>query len=182
MNAIDGQNACSTGNRYLSSTGDRGRRQRHQRRVREVNAFIGSAILSMILHMLSQRSDTDLLSAPKVVTKSGQEAIMKVVTEYIYPTEYKLQISKSRAATARRRAAPAARWPWSSQNFEMREVGVICRSMPGSPRPRPDDQPGSNPQVVSEPVWKNGTQVPKTTRTSATATELLLNPLAASVL
>jgi general secretion pathway protein D len=60
-----------------------------------VNAFLGEADLSMILHMLSQRSDTDLLSAPKVVTKSGENAVIKVVTEYIYPQDYDVQLQSS---------------------------------------------------------------------------------------
>jgi len=121
----------------------------------------------MILHMLSQRSDTDLLSAPKVVTKSGQEAIMKVVTEYIYPTEYKVQISQQSQSSSITSGSgsgdPIA--IVEPQNFEMREVGVILQVVPEVSAEGQMINLLLNPQVVSEPVWKNyGTKLPKTVR------------------
>lgn len=184
VNAIDGQN-YSTGNRYLSSTGNpiAGEGNSINDQFMKVNAFIGSADLSMILHMLSQRSDTDLLSAPKVVTKSGQEAIMKVVTEYIYPTEYEVQISEvsgGNSSSSGSSSDPLAMV--EPQNFEMREVGVILQVVPEVSAEGQMINLMLNPQVVSEPVWKNyGTQVPKTTYRQPTAAELLLNPLLTSV-
>jgi len=42
----------------------------------------------MVLHALDRSGKANLLSAPKVTTRSGQNASMKVVTEYIYPTEF----------------------------------------------------------------------------------------------
>jgi general secretion pathway protein D len=64
------------------------------------------------------------------------------------------------------------------QNFEMREVGIILQVVPEVSAEGQMINLMLNPQVVSEPVWKNyGTKVPKTTYRQATPAELLLNPL-----
>ncbi len=180
VNSIDGI-AYSTGQRYLSTKDNpiAGEGNRINDQFMRVNAFLGNADLSMILHMLSQRSDTDLLSAPKVVTKSGQEAIMKVVTEFIYPTEFEVQISQmgnsGGSINSGSSGEPLAMV--EPQNFEMREVGVILQVVPEVSAEGQMINLMLNPQVVSEPVWKNyGTKVPKTTRRSPTAAELIVDP------
>ena len=175
MNAIDGVN-YSTGQRYLNTVGNpiSGEGGSVNDQFMRVNAFLGNADLSMILHMLSQRSDTDLLYAPKVVTKSGQEAIMKVVTEYIYPTEYEVQISQQSTSggsgSSGGTADPLA--IVEPQNFEMREVGMILQVVPEVSSEGQMINLMLNPQVVSEPIWKNyGTRVPKTTYRAPTMAE-----------
>jgi len=179
VNAIDGT-TYSTGQRYLSTSGNSisGEGKSTNDQFMKVNAFLGDADLSMILHMLSQRSDTDLLSAPKVVTKSGQEAVMKVVTEYIYPTEYQVQISQqsqSSSITSGGSGDPIG--IVEPQNFEMREVGVILQVVPEVSAEGQMINLMLNPQVVSEPVWKNyGTKLPKNVHRAATAAEIALNP------
>ena len=182
VNAIDGQ-TYSTGNRFLSQEGNHisGEGNSVNDQFMKINAIFGNADLSMILHMLSQRSDTDLLNAPRVVTKNGQEAVMKVVTEYIYPTEYDVEISQngSSSSTSGNSADPIA--TVEPQNFEMREVGTILQVVP---EVSPEGQMINlmlNPQVVSEPTWKNyGTQLPKTVYRPATAAEIAMNPLLAT--
>ena len=164
MNAIDGVN-YSTGQRYLSTEGNKiaGEGASINDNFMRVNAFLGNADLSMILHMLSQRSDTDLLSAPKVVTKSGQEAIMKVVTEYIYPTEFEVQEIDSSGGGGSNNSTTSVPVPFmvEPQNFEMREVGVILQVVPEVSAEGQMINLMLNPQVVSEPVWKNyGTKIP----------------------
>jgi len=162
---IDGNN-YSTGMRYLSTEGNpivpEGATINDN--FMRVNAFLGNADVSMILHMLSQRSDSDLLSAPKVVTKSGQEAVMKVVTEYIYPTEFEVTMSQqgnTGGISDGSSGDPLA--IVEPQNFEMREVGVILQVVPEVSAEGQMINLLLNPQVVSEPVWKNyGTKVPKT--------------------
>ena len=162
INAMDGVN-YSTGQRYLNTAGNHlmGSGASVNDQFMRVNAFLGNADLSMILHMLSQRSDTDLLSAPKVVTKSGQEAIMKVVTEYIYPTEFEVQeVSSSGGSNGGSTSVPVP-FMVEPQNFEMREVGVILQVVPEVSAEGQMINLMLNPQVVSEPVWKNyGTKIP----------------------
>ncbi|MEM7385685.1 MAG: type II and III secretion system protein, partial [Verrucomicrobiota bacterium] len=42
----------------------------------------------VVMRGLSQKKGTDLLSAPKITTKSGQRGRIEVIRELIYPTEY----------------------------------------------------------------------------------------------
>jgi len=170
MNAIDGTDTgYSTGNRYLNSLNNPvvGEGAPVNDKFMKLNAFIGGADISMILHMLCQRSDTDVLSAPKVTTKSGQEAIIKVVTEYIYPSEFNVQISQQGTTGGGgingggSTGEPVA--IVEPQNFVTREVGVILQVVPEVSSEGQMINLTMKPQVVSEPVWKNyGTKLPKT--------------------
>lgn len=42
----------------------------------------------MVIRALSQRKGVDLMSAPSVTTKGGQQATVEVIREFIYPTEF----------------------------------------------------------------------------------------------
>ncbi|MDR2849753.1 MAG: hypothetical protein LBW77_04320 [Verrucomicrobiota bacterium] len=163
VDAVDGD-SFGIRNRYLNTAGNplAGTGATVNDQFMRVNAFLGNADLSMILHMLSQRSDTDLLSAPKVVTKSGQEAIMKVVTEYIYPTEFEVQeVNSSGGGGNNSTTSVPVPFMVEPQNFEMREVGVILQVVPEVSAEGQMINLMLNPQVVSEPVWKNyGTKIP----------------------
>ena len=44
--------------------------------------------INMILHALDQSSTTEVLSAPKVIAKSGNEAMIKMVQEYYFPESW----------------------------------------------------------------------------------------------
>ena len=174
INQIGGGSNYTTGNRYLSTVGNHisGESASVNDQFMRVNAFLGSADLSMILHMLAQRSDTDLLSAPKVVTKSGENAVIKVVTEYIYPQDYDVQLQSSSSGSSggssggSQSAILAVVEP---QNFTKREVGVILDVTPTY-----SEANGGTidlelkPQVVDEPIWKNyGMRIPFTGNTSS---------------
>ena len=164
VNAFGGTDSnYNRGNRYLSDTGNHisGEGASNNDQFMRVNAFLGAADLSLILHMLAQRSDTDLLSAPKVVTKSGENAVIKVVTEYIYPQDYDVQIQSSGGSGG---SYGGSYGGGSSQimaivepqNFTMREVGVILDVTPTY-----SEANGGTidlelkPQVVDEPTWHN---------------------------
>jgi general secretion pathway protein D len=170
INAFGGSSDQQNGNRYLSTVGNHvsGEGASHNDQFMRVNAFLGSADLSMILHMLSQRSDTDLLSAPKVVTKSGENAVIKVVTEYIYPQDYDVQLQSSSSSSGSNSSGGSSQSAILAvvepQNFTMREVGVILDVTPTY-----SEANGGmidlelKPQVVDEPTWKNyGMQIPFT--------------------
>lgn len=165
LEAMGGSSDYANGNRYLSQTGNHisGQGMANNDQFMRVNAFLGSADLSMILHMLSQRSDTDLLSAPKVVTKSGTEATIKVVTEYIYPTDYNVQLQSSSSSSGSNGGSQSAILAIvEPENFQTRPVGVILTVTPTY-----TETNGGlidlelNPQVVDEPTWKNyGMKIP----------------------
>ena len=163
----------STGQRYLSTLNNHisGQDNAYNDQFVKLNAFLGNADLSMILHMLSQRSDTDLLSAPKVLTRPGEEAVMKVVTEYIYPTDYDVQLQSSSSSSGGsyggggQSAILAVVEP---QSFTMREVGVILQVTPTLTDDGNVVDLELNTQVVDEPTWKNyGMRIPFTGNTSA---------------
>ena len=173
VDAFGGTSDYQNGNRYLSTVGNHisGQSASNNDQFMRVNAFLGQADLSMILHMLSQRSDTDLLSAPKVVTKSGEEAIIKVVTEYIYPQDYdvQLQSSSSGSSSTSGGGQSAILAVVEPQNFTMREVGVILDVIPTY-----SEANGGTidlelkPSVVDEPIWHNyGMRIPFTGNTSS---------------
>jgi general secretion pathway protein D len=42
----------------------------------------------MVIHALNQKKGVDLMAAPKVTTKSGVKATVKIVREFIYPRQY----------------------------------------------------------------------------------------------
>ncbi len=175
INAFGGTTDYSNGNRYLSTVGNHisGESASTNDQFMRVNAFLGEADLSMILHMLSQRSDTDLLSAPKVVTKSGENAVIKVVTEYIYPQDYDVQLQSSSSSGSGGSSSSSSQSAILAivepQNFMTREVGVILDVTPTY-----SEANGGTidlelkPSVVDEPIWKNyGVRVPFTGNTSS---------------
>jgi len=107
--------------------------------------------LTVVLHAMQQQGHSDLLSAPKITTQSGQQATIKVVTEYIYPTEYTL-IEARGSGGQNAGIAPPAVEPGS---FETREVGVILDVLP---EVSPDGQMINltlSPEVVTEPIWRD---------------------------
>ncbi len=174
VDAFGGTSDYGNGNRYLSTVGNHisGESASNNDQFMRVNAFLGQADLSMILHMLSQRSDTDLLSAPKVVTKSGEQAVIKVVTEYIYPQDYDVQLQSSSSGSSSGSSGggqSAILAVVEPQNFTMREVGVILDVIPTY-----SEANGGTidlelkPAVVDEPIWHNyGMRIPFTGNTSS---------------
>ena len=166
LNGFGGTSEYQNGSRYLSTSGNHisGESKSTNDQFMRVNAFLGNADLSMILHMLAQRSDTDLLSAPKIVTKSGVDATIRVVTEYIYPQDYdvQLQSSSSSGSSSSGGSQSAILAVVEPQNFTMKEVGVILEVTPTYS----ESNGGTidlvlNPRVIDEPTWKNyGMRIP----------------------
>ena len=182
INAIDGS-TYQTGMRYLSTEGNHisGQGASVNDKFMKINAFLGNADLSMILHMLSQRSDTDLLSAPKVVTKSGNEAVIKVVTIYRYPQDYDVTIQSTSSGSGTSVSGSTTGGSDGKilpmvepQNFETQEVGVILTVTPEL-SPEGLINLALEPKVVSEPTWKDyGMKVPMSAVMSSAAQTLAL--------
>ena len=105
------------------------------------SAVFGKVDMTMILHMLAQRSDTDMLSSPKVVVRPDQEAMMKVVTEWIYPTEFDIteleeadnnydNNNSSILGSGINVQAPPVKFAVEPQSFEKQDVGVSLQVIP----------------------------------------------------
>lgn len=170
--ATGGDTGYGMNNRYLSTLGNHisGEGYSTNDQFMRVNAFLGSADLSMILHMLSQRSDTDLLSAPKVLTRSQEQAVIKVVTMYRYPDEYDVQLQSSRSGGSdygggSQSAILAIVEP---TNFKEQEVGVILDVTPVLTDNGNLIDLQLNTKVIDEPTWKNyGMRIPFTGNSSS---------------
>ena len=170
--ATGGDTGYGMNNRYLSTLGNHisGEGYSTNDQFMRVNAFLGSADLSMILHMLSQRSDTDLLSAPKVLTRSQEQAVIKVVTMYRYPDEYDVQLKSSRSGGSdygggSQSAILAIVEP---TNFKEQEVGVILDVTPILTDNGNLIDLQLNTKVIDEPTWKNyGMRIPFTGNSSS---------------
>jgi general secretion pathway protein D len=120
--------------------------------------------LTLILHALEQNGNADLLSAPKVTTRSGSEATIKVVTEYIYPTAFEVQGGQLNGGANNNGNANAGNLVQETtvvpSDFATREVGVILNVMP---EVSPDGNMinlNMKPSVVTDPIWyQYGSQV-----------------------
>ena len=53
-----------------------------------VAGILTDPTFSMVIRALDQKKGVDLLSAPRVTTKSGQRAVIEVIREFRYPTEF----------------------------------------------------------------------------------------------
>ncbi|HAL91722.1 MAG TPA: hypothetical protein DCM68_01700 [Verrucomicrobia bacterium] len=81
--------------------------------------------VTVVLQALSQHGNSDLLSAPRVTTRSGVNAQIQVVKEIIYPTEFDLTqptVNSEGNVTMAPIVTPGT--------FETRETGVILNVTP----------------------------------------------------
>ena len=109
--------------------------------------------LSVVLHALANKTNADLLSAPKVVAQTGAQATIKSVVEYIYPTEYDVQMLESNNNNNDSSTYTGA--VVEPQNFQTREVGVILQVTPRVSSDGSRISLDMTPSVVSIPTWKN---------------------------
>ncbi len=155
MNANNSAGGFTQGNRFLSSTGVGANTIPDS--ILSLSGVLTNPEMTVVLHALQQRGHTDLLSAPKITTQSGQQATIKVVTEYIYPTEFETSgiSSGNDNGNNNNGGANQVGAVVTPSSFETREVGVILEVMP---EVSPEGQMINltlSPEVVSEPTWKN---------------------------
>jgi len=88
--------------------------------------------LKMIVQALSQKGNSDLLSAPRVTTRSGVAAQIQVVKEIIYPTEFEVTQPTMSASSSSLLGSSALVTPptVTPGSFETRETGVILSATP----------------------------------------------------
>lgn len=90
--------------------------------------------VKLVIQALSQHGGTDLLSAPRVTTRSGVNAQIQVVREIIYPTEFEVSeptISASTVSTGTGVGGGLVTPPTVTPgSFETRETGVILNVTP----------------------------------------------------
>jgi general secretion pathway protein D len=86
----------------------------------------------VVIRALNQKKGVDLLSAPKVTTKSGQRAIIEVVREFRYPSTFTPpQVPSIGSGTTNLNAVvPVVVTPTTPQTWETRNTGVTLEVEP----------------------------------------------------
>ena len=86
----------------------------------------------VVIRALNQKKGIDLLSAPRVTTKSGQRAIIEVVREFRYPKTYtQPQVPQIGSTTTNLNAVvPVVVTPTTPQDWETRNTGVTLEVEP----------------------------------------------------
>ena len=79
----------------------------------------------VVLRALNQKKGIDVLSAPKITTKSGQSATIEIVREFRYPQEYEPPQIPQSTGVGRQPITPA-----TPTSFEMKPVGVTLAVVP----------------------------------------------------
>ncbi len=94
---------------------------------------VGGYTFDVLLRTLSQKKSVDLLSAPKVTTRSGENAKIKIIRRFWYPTEYEapeLPNFNEEDDDAVFVGAPPVVEPANPTEFEEKEIGVILDVRP----------------------------------------------------
>jgi general secretion pathway protein D len=87
----------------------------------------------VVIRALNQKKGVDLLSAPKVTTKSGQRAVIEIVREFRYPTTFtqpQVPSISSSTTTVVNGVVPVVVTPTTPQTFETRNTGVTLEVEP----------------------------------------------------
>src|SRR5437899_5093170 len=86
----------------------------------------------VVIRALNQKKGIDLLSAPKVTTKSGQRAIVEVIREFRYPRTYTQPQVPSIGSTTSivSGVVPVVVTPTTPQDWETRNTGVTLEVEP----------------------------------------------------
>ena len=84
----------------------------------------------LVIRALNQKKGIDLMSAPKVTTKSGVKATVKIVNEFIYPRQYQPpQIPQSTSNTGGVFIPPTIT-PAFPTDFTKQDLGVVLEAKP----------------------------------------------------
>ena len=90
----------------------------------------------VVIRALNQKKGVDLLSAPKVTTKSGQRAIIEVVREFRYPSTFtppqvpSISSSTGNTVIGGATTVPVVVTPTTPQTWETRNTGVTLEVEP----------------------------------------------------
>jgi general secretion pathway protein D len=85
----------------------------------------------VVIRALNQKKGIDLLSAPRVTTKSGQRAVIEIVREFRYATQFQApQVPTFSGGGSGTTVAPAVVTPTTPTAFETRNTGVTLEVEP----------------------------------------------------
>ena len=112
---------------------------------------------AVLLERLMARDDVKLLEAPRVITRPGEEAVLKGVLEYVYPTDYDVNhaCTSQTVGTNTVCGSDSAGAVVEPQSFMMREVGTIVHVTPTLTDCGKAIDIDLCAQLVGEPEWKD---------------------------
>ena len=134
-------NGITQGNRFFASDDDKGliapvsaiTKKATQATLGNIASFssvLTNPDVTMVIQALSQHGGTDLLSAPRVTTRSGVNAQIQVVREIIYPMEFDSEIitidQENEVGNTWQQLAAVS----TPGDFQTRETGVILNVTP----------------------------------------------------
>jgi general secretion pathway protein D len=100
-----------------------------------LSGTIGNATFQAVIRGLNQKRGIDLLSAPSVTTKSGQRAVIEIVREFRYPTQFQppqipqtVGNTSNSLTTGTTTSVPIT--PTTPTAFETRNTGVTLEVEP----------------------------------------------------
>lgn len=94
-----------------------------------IRGILTNPQFQVIIKALSQKQSTDVLSAPKVTTISGEQAQIRVAQEFIYPTTFTAPTATA-AGGGTTGGGAAAVTPSIPSAFASRSVGVVFNVTP----------------------------------------------------
>jgi type II secretory pathway component GspD/PulD (secretin) len=107
-------------------------------------------VTQLALMNLWHEGNANLLYAPKVVTQSGQEAIIKNVKEVIYPADILAQSATGSNTNTNVTNSPST----TSGPFWTRDAGLILKVTPEVSMEGTIIYLTISPEIVGEPTWK----------------------------
>ena len=116
----------SGGLRFLSDTGQTGSNDRFLR----INSILGDFQFDTVIRALEQKQSSDILSAPKVTTISGQTAVLKVIDERSFPESYSEPEIEFGEVSGTGASSQANIKPSIPESFTEEEIGVILTVTP----------------------------------------------------
>jgi general secretion pathway protein D len=85
----------------------------------------------VVIRALNEKKGVDLLSAPRVTTKSGQRAVIEIVREFRYPTQFQPpQVPAVASTVVGGSNPPVVVTPTTPTQFETRNTGVTLEVEP----------------------------------------------------
>ena len=84
-----------------------------------IKSVLTNPQFQVLIKALSQKKSADVLSAPRITTVSGNQAQIRVVQEFIYPSEYSQPSAGGNVIT-----------PTIPSGFKTREIGVLLNVTP----------------------------------------------------
>jgi general secretion pathway protein D len=93
----------------------------------QLSRVMSDSTIQMMMRGLNQQTGVDTMATPSVVTRSGQTASVRVVREFIYPSEYE---PPQLPNTVGESGGISPVTPANPTSFNMREVGIVLEVLP----------------------------------------------------